>query len=479
MDSPKEIAVVSTTLTETAPPTTGVGLAELIATKNLPAFGATLRAVTSLLDDENTSGQRLSDVILCDPALTVSVLRAANAALGFVVDPSLRIFTVSRAVVVLGMDALKALCVAALTVERIAGDLANTDKLTEVAFQAVHAATQAKNIGVQQGKSRALSEKLFVDTMLSHVGELAFWCFGAEHAMLLDEKLSVGVPNDQAELEVLGTSLRVFGNNLLKHWGLERPASQEEVDLATAFAKAAASDPAARREAAHRVASFVGKTPAEAVDFLAKGTEEAEVYAKVLGLKDISKYADRQPLPAEDVAAEGASLAYFEADPGAQINVMGEMTGLVHSQGNLRDLLAVCLEGLHRAGGLDRVAFLLFTQDRSHLVARMHIGLDASSPMKVRHDHGVEKYLSHGTVHHFHAKAKRPGWMDSSVTAEQCLVAPLAVDRKIIGLVYADRRISGRPITPEVVTGFAAFVRHFELVAHVLGMPRHGSAPAL
>src|SRR5690554_6208677 len=76
------------------------------AIKSLPPFPAVALQLLGLLDDVNVPMKQVVSLLRIDPALSAEILRVANSALYGLRS---RVDSISRAVVILGTDAVKRL----------------------------------------------------------------------------------------------------------------------------------------------------------------------------------------------------------------------------------------------------------------------------------------------------------------------------------------------------------------------------------
>ena len=130
----------------TASSTTFREFGQAIAQQNLPAFGQTMQEVFAATETDSLSGQQIAEIILRDPALTSSLLRVANSA-GMGYAGQNKVLTVSRAVVVMGHNAIRSLCISALAVESMPESGPFRARLMAALGTALHAAVQAKDLG--------------------------------------------------------------------------------------------------------------------------------------------------------------------------------------------------------------------------------------------------------------------------------------------------------------------------------------------
>ncbi len=452
-------------------------LALRVASQNLPAFGASLSAVTRIMANPEASGRQLSEVILRDPSLTASVLRAANSV---VMTGALRggkIYTVSRAVVVLGMNALEGICVASLAVEHLQGDMAHKARVHEVVGRAIHAGAQARFMAEKRGAEREDTERLFVEAILSHVGEMAFWCFGGQKADALDALLKTGMDAAKAQQSVLGMSMHDFGKELLRCWGLdEAVVGSREVVLASELAKASISgwSNAACKEAISKISGHLNKAPRDVERDLHSCAEQAVNFAASLGLQGALKFIPAAASAQATLAGSTPVKAFTEPDPALQVKVLSEMMRLLDGGGSFQTLFEVCLEGLHRAVGLDRVVLLLLNPARTELSSRMELSTEGPAPagaLRVLYTTQVAEGLMSHTAQVFGPKTPLPAWLSGHPVHRDSLLGPVSVGGKLLGMVYADRKASSRVLDAECIEGFRMFLRQLDLVGSALRRP--------
>ncbi|MGE0072219.1 MAG: HDOD domain-containing protein, partial [Thiomonas sp.] len=358
--------------------------AQTIARQNLPAFGATLHEVFAATDAAK-SGQQIAEIILRDPALTSMVLRAANtASLGY--SGQNKVVTVSRAVVVLGMNAVRSLCLSALAVEKLATASAFRPRVLAALGMALHAAVQARDLGQRQGMRREDAERLFVEALLGGIGDMAFWCHGADYAQRLQQLLDAGVPAPRAEQTVLGVTLQQFGRELLQAWDLHAVLRDSpQVALADSLSRAAQHDwdSAQTLQISQRIATLLDSPLADTRLRLQHNAEQARLLAHALGAGGATQWI--APSTAKADAAEEEQALQMTAqtvvsapDAMLQLRMLTEMVAVASTRRDLPLLFQAALEGLHRAVGLDRCVLCLISPARDRLAGRLGAGQDVS-----------------------------------------------------------------------------------------------------
>lgn len=452
-----------------------------IARQNLPAFGLTMQEVFRATEHDALSGQQIAEIILRDPALTSSLLRAANTAkIGYFGRN--KVATVSRAVVLLGSHAIRSLCISAMAVESMEQASPFRPRVQAALGVALHAAVQARDIGLRKGMRRDEAERLFVQALLGRIGDMAFWCHGGEFAQRMDALLKDGVSPEQAELAVLGMTLRQFSRELLQAWELDAVLTDSpEVAMAESLSRATQQDwdnPEARQAAQH-IATTLKQPVAQTQSRLQHNAEQACLLATALGASAVTQWIPTPAADGADAAAEDAPLPPaaepepLQPDLSLQLRTLTEMTAVAGSRKELPMLFEACLEGLHRAVGLDRCVLCLMTPSRDRLLARLGAGADVAAlraRLQLPWSALLEAELQAGRMRWFTSDQPPPDFLLEATGVRDCFIATLTVDQKIIGLFYADLQPSQRALTEDGFEGFRRFVSQTELI--VRGLPR-------
>ena len=182
----------------------------------LPVLSEVMREINRLTSGSDTSVNQLSVVILRDAALTAKVLRLANSAY-FNPHGDQDVTTISRAVVKLGFQGIKAISLSVMLIDSLLKKGAK-QRMLEWLARGFHAAVQAERLVASRNKS--IKEDVFVAALLLHVGDMAFWSCRGTQIGELEQLLSDQHGNESYERRILGTSMREITQQLVKLWQL-------------------------------------------------------------------------------------------------------------------------------------------------------------------------------------------------------------------------------------------------------------------
>lgn len=454
-----------------------------IREQEMPALGATVALVRAVAEDENASTAKLAQAILQDAAMTARVLKLANSA--FYNPARQNISTISRAIVVLGLDVVSNMAIAIRLVDGLVAGGVRMRVIEEMAH-GFHAAVMARSL--MRLRKDSHGEEVFIAALLSRVGEMAFWAFGGHTAERLDAVLEGGALSaDEAQQVVLGFKLRQLSLGLAREWKLgalllsvleggRKPGVPEQaIQFARRLATQAREgwDAPATRALISEVAGFTGVAGDTLVEELVAGTQEAARIASCFGVAEAVRFI---PLPRDLVIEAEPALAAVESDPMLQLRILRELSGLIASGAPLNEILGLVLEGVYRGVGFDRVLFAMLTPNRQQLLGKAGLGKGIESlRQRFIFSLGAEQgELFNAFFNHPRAMLIEGGLAGDGLRTERlqlvtdaanaCL-APIVVRNHVIGLFYADRNLQPGPIDAERFEAFQLFVQQVSLAA--------------
>ncbi|GBG01876.1 hypothetical protein AZSI13_12030 [Azospira sp. I13] len=183
---------------------------------DFPALSESVSAINKIATSETESIARLSSTILKDFALTNKILRLVNSAYYRQAGGG-NISTVSRAVIVLGFDAVRNIAITVLLFEHLQNK-ANAAQLKDEFLQANLAGILAKDVGAKTNTRDV--EQAFICSMFHNLGRLLcqyYFPEESEEVKKIMAQKSVG--EESASLQVLGMSYEELGIGVARTWG--------------------------------------------------------------------------------------------------------------------------------------------------------------------------------------------------------------------------------------------------------------------
>lgn len=461
---------------------------ERLSDKGMPVFAKTVKDIAGVAADRESSAAELSRVILQDAAMTARLLRVANSPIYGLSQSGRAISTVSRAVVLLGFDTVRSLCLTLAVIDSL-GDGSQKTRIADYMARSFHAAVQARALA--EKRRDPSPEEVFIATLLCNIGDLAFWSLNSGIANRLEAALrQPGCDRARAEREVLGFELRELSLGLTRKWNLGKLLEhtlEERVD----------SDPRVGNvQLAHELADSAerGWERAETKQLLvriAEATylplqdvtklvhENASLAAKTAHYYGVRDAALRIPLPESQRKPDTPPAAPLQEppknavnhpDPLLQLTILRELSGMLDGKHDINLLLEMVLEGISRGIGMDRALFAMLNPERTRLRARYALGWD-SQDMREKFVFDISPLQA--SIFSHVLDMREPLWVGADADprikslltpavravsgGKDFFVMPIEINARAIGLFYADRSTSGRAMDEEAYTAF----RHF------------------
>lgn len=456
----------------------------------MPAFAHTARDIANVSQSRESSAAELARVVLQDAAMTARLLRVANSPMFNPIGRA--ISTVSRAVVVLGFDEVRSICLSIAIVESLLRGKQKERVVKEMA-RSFHAAVQARAFAKKRNDSSP--EEVFIATLLYHLGDMAFWSCAVESAERLDARMQQrpGEAPEEAQREILGFTLRELTLGLGREWRLgellehslegrqDKDPRAGNVTLGHELAAAVEHgwNTTEVKDLLGRISESLYLPVDEVEKMVADNAEEAATTAAFYGANRAgclipvpgARGADQQAVEEEPETPE-----FPEPDPMLQLTILRELSSMMESKPDLNLVLEMVLEGVYRGIGMDRTLFALRSPDHRFLMGRYALGAD-NETLRRHFQFATDK----GRPDVFtHAMERR----ESLWVSDQCepaieklvtpevhavtqgaafFVTPIEIRGKVIGLYYADRLPSGRRLDEESFASFKHFTQQGNL----------------
>jgi HD-like signal output (HDOD) protein len=184
---------------------------------DMPGFTKAIHAILGAMRGEDEGEFNMTQTVLSDPVLTQKVLRLANSGMYSAFGQTIN--TVSKAVLVLGTEAIGHLALGLKLIE----ELSNSSPDSAIAHvemeKAVLAGMVAQQVAVS-GRARD-PEEAVVCSMLHALGRMMVTFYMPERWAQLQKHGGVG-SEDNAAVAVLGLTMEQVGRAAAEHWGLPR-----------------------------------------------------------------------------------------------------------------------------------------------------------------------------------------------------------------------------------------------------------------
>lgn len=448
-----------------------------LSSVQLPVLSGVMKELNAVTQADDSCATQLSEIILKDSALTAKVLRIANS-VHHNPNADNPINTISRAVVQLGFQGIKAISLSVMMVDSLLKQDAKS-RMLEWMARGFHTGVQAENL-MRAIDGNEKQEEVFITSLLLHVGEMAFWSCKNDIVEKLDKQLDAKSSGDaQLEHDILGTSMNAISQALAEEWKLgghvrealspgHHPSqATEAVLLAEEISLAAEQgwDSQAFRDVLVKASLFSGQGLEDVRKLIEAGAEKAASVAVTYGANKICHL-----IPSTTEKAKKPEPKSLKSDPQLQLDILREMGAMVEQMVDINTLFQVVVEGIHRGIGLDRVALCLIDPRVTTMTAKYVLGEDTEEwrsdmqfPVKSDQDNlfahclhskrnvWLQKNKSFNLSHLINKKTER------LVTVDNLLVSSVYAGNRSIGVIVADRGRKGPPITQEQHESFDHF----------------------
>lgn len=479
---------------------------------DFPALSESVSAINKIANSETESIEKLSNTILKDFALTNKLLRLVNSAYYRPAGGG-SISTVSRAVIVLGFEAVRNIAITVLLFEHLQNK-GNAIQLKEDFLRANLAGVLAKDIGAT-AQMREL-EQSFICALFHSLGRLlSQFYFPEESDEIRRIMAQKECAEDVAALQVLGISFEEMGIAIARQWGfpqlivgsmrklpagpVKKPAQQEDrLRVLSGFANElcdviAQATPEARDRELNktmlRFAEAVSLDHNEIHQTVQRAVEEVADFARVIHLNlQQTTFGKQMRLFVRNVATENTGAGVAHSTDFADVTVLGEaepqdaadeelrpsvdaqsiLTAGIQDISNtliegfkLNDILRIILETMYRAMGFKRVVLCIRDAKAGTMQGRFGFGPEANEVAKAfRFPLGFTPDIFHAAtskgvdllisdIDDPKIAGRIPDWYRKAVPAHSFVLFPLNIKGNPIALIYADRDEPGGIMIPD------------------------------
>lgn len=359
-------------------------LTEQLARRELPAITSMANTLDKFANDDVSSIPQLSQAILHDLALSSCLLKVANTANHAAVR---RVNTVSRAAIVLGIQAVKNIC---LTSKILAALLQSKNLLPSVYERLLMLMANAFYAGLLArmmlpDHHEDTKEEVYLAAMLYHIGETAFWSSGTPLSEQLIRQASALPPAEFSQYcrDETGVSFDELSVGLVRTWNLgelllkalddpqSRTVEMQAISLANQLSAAIHTPPRNKADFS-RLLQDTGRL----MKIEPKQLRERINNTRLLALDLLRSYgadvllSHIRNLPTDADFIDITPLTAPVSRDTALLQLTQQLQQLTLRRCNINELLTLLLQQAATIFALDSCAFWILSTDKSRLESR-------------------------------------------------------------------------------------------------------------
>ena len=427
---------------------------------DMPAFTKAISAILGAMRGEDEHEFNMTQTVLTDPVLTQKVLRLANS--GMYSAFGQRVNTVSKAVLVLGTEAIGHLALGLKLIEELSKSLPDSAVAHIEMEKAVLAGMVAQHVAA--GCAPNVAEEAVVCSILHTLGRMMVSFYMPERWQQLQQHAGAG-HEDAAAQAVLGLSLERVGLAAARHWGLPdnlvsgmrrvepgaRSATFHHADwlaavstMSSQCADALWGDEPDSAEVVGALAADFSAMLAIAPDTIVAGIAKAKVAAAAdLSIAPLAK-------PAEKRAKAAASTRMRAEGNRVLVSGVSDMRDVSQSA-SPGQMTSMALETLYQGLSFTHaMAFMRNRRDREY-TCKMGFGDGVQAMLPdMRFDDSYEANVFHAALNSDRVifienardpkfAAKLPTWWKKTLSgARSFVILPLCANGQAVGFLYGD-----------------------------------------
>jgi len=371
---------------------------EIIADSELPAITSTARMLDKFSNDDKSSLPKLSEAILHDQGLSSCLLKVANNIQHLGVN---KVTTVSRAAVVLGISAVKNICLTSKLVESLLQskdlDVKVYSQLTQLMANSFYSGMLAKMMVPNYNDDTR--EEVYLAAMLYRIGETAFWSTGGEVAQQLVQHTDMSDKNfSEFVKQEIGSSFNELSIGLVSTWNLsdlllkalDKPTTRTDEIKIIYFADQLSTAIASPGDCAEEfdqlldnIASIMKVNVRQLKVRIEHTRERAQKLLASYGADKLQKLIN--PLPSAGAFGK-KKLPVAESDSKEKVvlETFMNLTQLMKSSRDINEYLQTLVKRSAKAFNFDRCSFLMLTDDKSSVKLRFAYDMNGTKePLNV------------------------------------------------------------------------------------------------
>lgn len=471
-----------------------------------PALSSTISEINRIVASDTDSIHKLTQAILRDVSLTNKLLQVINSAAYTQFQG--RIHTVSKAVLILGFEAVRNVAMSLVMLEFTQGrvqEKAMHEEIVGAFFAGVLSKSLCEQLRLRNG------EEGVICAMFQHLGRLLSLFFLYEESRQIAQLTADGMTEDEASQQVLGISYAELGVGVAKHWNfpdrlvegmqridagdIKRPKTDiDQLRLVSSLANElhytalhtrGRDKDAALGALAERYIDAIELNPNQLSKAIDEGLKEIRERGRMANLAVADSHtlqtvknwlggsskpdAADNSAPADPLLRDVNTLDSLQSPAGdapdpdrALADGVRDVTETLTTDFTLNDVLQMVLETMHRGMRFERT--LIFIRDAKRNVMRARFGFGANIEQAIQQcvfpltaaadvfyvaiEKGVDIVIDDASAANIASRI--PQWHRQSLASKSFLLLPLVVKGQTIGLFYADsNQEKGVNISPE------------------------------
>lgn len=455
-----------------------------ISKKELPAIASTVKVLDKFSNDDKSSLPILSKSILHDQALSSCILKSVNSAQRIGLP---RINTVSRATVILGVQAVKNICLTSTLIDALFESKKLTpksyQKLSESMAKSFYSGVLAKMLVSDYNEDT--QEEVYIASMLYSIGETAFWSVGGDLSEQLLE-LEPKLVNDETCEALIGCTFKDISIGLARSWNLghllEKSLDNPEHrtgEIRTIYL-------------ANKLSDFITNPPESSDEFIAL-LEEISHLKKITvpelkrqinlcreqTIKLLSSYGavileeNIKPLPVINAKKQKDKIKLTKEQK--TLKSIKALTSLTKTSTDINQFFQLTLSSLIQTFEYDQATLFIFTQDKKALTARFHETKNdlpdmSNEQIPVIKQPSIISYMVDRNTHLQVLNHRDKKWLNyiTDELSELVNYGPtslslVTINQRVIGLISAQHTKSDIQVSKNNFDDFCFIVEHLNM----------------
>ncbi len=438
----------------------------VLTDQDLLTLNSVVKDICDLSNQDQCRADELTQIILRDANLTSKVLKIANSV--HYNHSHVPIKTVSRGIVLLGLNNLKNIALASCLVDSLINGKYKTMIIACLA-KSFHAAVQAR--ALVPLLNYELKEQVFIAALLHNVGELALLAtenaaaeaFITERNFFPERETAIGMTH-------LGTDIQLINKGIIDSWSLtdlvfpvgstsDHPhAINAAIKLGLEISKyihKGLSSPEMQKIYV-QVASINRISQSAAKAQVKKMAEEASEIARCYGVSApdiIEPSTDPETLMEEELLSETKNYhtaTPVQASTGYEFQqYVNKMLALIMNGDGIAKVMQVGITALHQGSSIERVCIAMIDYRYKCAEFRYTAGKETQVwPQTIRIE--LDKLSKDELLHEFlqlqefmwfkvdHKNKESLGVLSKLIDKGDLMLAPLKLDKRMLAFIYAD-----------------------------------------